>query len=121
MTVLQMHMGGPDVDSSGRAIHWHADPAVRIEYVATDADRQTIPYVEVTDAKGQVREYVADGYDTTRQIAQGERRTMDCIDCHNVVAHRIAPTAERAVDEAIVRRQDQPRAAVRPARRASGS
>ena len=26
---------------------------------------------------------------------------MDCIDCHNVVAHRISPTAERAVDEAI--------------------
>ena len=37
----------------------------------------------------------------TEQIAQGERRTMDCIDCHNVVAHRISPTAERAVDEAI--------------------
>ena len=26
---------------------------------------------------------------------------MDCIDCHNAVAHRISPTAERAVDEAI--------------------
>ena len=26
---------------------------------------------------------------------------MDCIDCHNVPAHRIAPTAEQAVDAAI--------------------
>ena len=26
---------------------------------------------------------------------------MDCLDCHNVVAHRIAPTAEEAVDRAM--------------------
>ena len=26
---------------------------------------------------------------------------MDCIDCHNAAAHRIAPTAEQAVDRAI--------------------
>ena len=26
---------------------------------------------------------------------------MDCIDCHNVVAHRMSPTPEQAVDEAI--------------------
>ena len=26
---------------------------------------------------------------------------MDCIDCHNVPAHRIAPTAEQAVDAAL--------------------
>ena len=59
MTVLQMHMSV--TTSSARAIHWHADPAVRVEYVATDAERQTIPYVRVTDAKGQIKEYVADG------------------------------------------------------------
>ena len=69
-------------------------------YVATDKDRQTIPWVQVTDAQGQVREYVTEGT-TPEQLAQGERRTMDCVTCHNVVAHRISPTAERAVDEAI--------------------
>ena len=31
----------------------------------------------------------------------GTRRRMDCIDCHNVVAHRIAPSAEQAVDRAM--------------------
>ena len=62
MTVLQMHMSGLR-PTSERAIHWHADPAVRVEYVSTDAERQTIPYVKVTDAKGQVKEFVADGYD----------------------------------------------------------
>ena len=100
-TILQMHVGGPGVPTpSGRAIHWHADPRVRIEYVSTDAERQTIPYVRVTNAQGQVREFTADGA-TPADIAKGQRRTMDCIDCHNVVAHRVAPTPEQAVDRAI--------------------
>ena len=34
---------------------------VRVEYVATDAERQTIPFVHVTDAKGQVKEFVGRG------------------------------------------------------------
>jgi nitrate/TMAO reductase-like tetraheme cytochrome c subunit len=100
-TILMMHVGGPGSPTpSGRAIHWHADPGTRIEYVATDHERQTIPYVKVTDATGNVREYFAEGA-TPDQIAKGERRTMDCIDCHNTVAHRIAPTPEGAVDAAI--------------------
>jgi hypothetical protein len=98
MTVLQMHLGVSS--SSKRAIHWHADPAVRIEYVSTDAERQTIPYVRVTDAKGSVKEYrAADA--TDQMISGGSRRTMDCVDCHNVVGHPISPTAEKAVDRAI--------------------
>ena len=98
MTVLQMHLSV--TKSSARAIHWHADPSVRVEYVATDAERQTIPYVRVTDAKGQVKEYVAtDAKDEA--IRAGERRTMDCIDCHNTVGHPISPTPEQAVDRAI--------------------
>jgi len=100
-TILQMLVGGPGVPtSSGRAIHWHADPRVQVEYVSTDAERQTIPYVRVTNAQGQVREYTAEGAKSA-DIAKGQRRTMDCIDCHNVVAHRVAETPEQAVDRAI--------------------
>lgn len=100
-TILQLYVGGPGSPaSSGRAIHWHADPSVRIEYVTTDSERQTIPYVKVTDAKGVVREYTAEGT-RPEQLAAGERRIMDCIDCHNVVAHRVMATPERAVDAAI--------------------
>ena len=100
-TVLHMFTGGPGKPTRvGRAIHWHADPRITMTYIATDKDRQTIPWVQVTDAQGQVREYVTEGT-TPEQLAQGERRTMDCVTCHNVVAHRISPTAERAVDEAI--------------------
>jgi hypothetical protein len=98
MTILQMHIGG--ASSSGRAIHWHANPANRVEYVATDATRETIPYVKVTTATGQVKEYRA--ADTTDQmIRDGERRTMDCVDCHNTVGHPISPTPEKALDQAI--------------------
>ena len=100
-TVLHMFTGGPGKPTRvGRAIHWHADPRITMTYIATDKDRQTIPWVQVTDAQGQVREYVTEGT-TPEQLAKGERRTMDCVNCHNVVAHRISPTAERAVDEAI--------------------
>jgi nitrate/TMAO reductase-like tetraheme cytochrome c subunit len=101
MTILQMMVGGPGQPAStGRAIHWHADPNVRIEFVFTDAERQTIPYVRYTDRNGVFKEYKAEGT-TDEQIAKGERRIMDCIDCHNVPAHQIAPTAEQAVDTAI--------------------
>jgi hypothetical protein len=100
-TILMMHVGGPGLPAtSGRAIHWHADPRVRIEFISTDTERQTIPYVAVTDAQGVVREYTAEGT-KPEDLVKGARRVMDCIDCHNVVAHRIAPSAEQAVDRAI--------------------
>jgi NapC/NirT cytochrome c family protein len=97
-TVLQMHMSASATQPRG--IHWHADPAVRVEYVATNADRQTIPYVRVTNADGLVKEYVATDAEGQTFDAR-PRRSMDCIDCHNTSGHPIAPTAERAIDRAI--------------------
>ena len=97
-TVLQLHLSG--ASSSGRAIHWHADPGIRIEYVATDAERQTIPFVRVTDAKGQVKEYVTP-HTADQVIRATDRRSMDCVDCHNTVGHPISATPEGAVDQAI--------------------
>ena len=100
-TELTMYVGGPGHPTeAGRAIHWHADPAVRVEYISTDEDRQTIPFVRVTNAKGEVKEYVVEGT-TSETLAAGTSRLMDCIDCHNAAAHRISPTAEQAVDRAI--------------------
>jgi hypothetical protein len=97
-TILQLHVASGS--SSGRAIHWHADPAIRIEYVATDEARQTIPYVKVIGPDRTVREYVsAEANEQT--IASGQRRMMDCLDCHNTIGHPIAQTPERGVDAAI--------------------
>lgn len=98
MTVLLMHVGR--ANPSGRAIHWHADPATRIEFASADPARQTITYVKATDAKGQVKEYFAPEADG-RAASSDQLRLMDCVDCHNMVGHRIAFTPELSVDAAI--------------------
>ena len=100
-TTLTLHVGGPgQKTASGRAIHWHADPRVRVEYVTTDPERQTIPLVRTINEKGETKEYVVEGT-KPETLAAGTTRTMDCIDCHNAAAHRISPTAEQAVNRAM--------------------
>ena len=100
-TTLALHVGGPtEKTAAGRAIHWHADPRVRVEYIATDPDRQNMPFVRATNEKGETKEYVVEGT-TPETLAAGATRTMDCIDCHNAAAHRISPTAEQAVNRAM--------------------
>jgi hypothetical protein len=103
VTTLRVHVGGGS-DRLGIAtgIHWHMNVANEIEYVATDRANQTIPYVRLKDRSGRVREYVVEGF-TADELATGERRRMDCMDCHNRPSHVIAPTAERAVNEAMAR------------------
>ena len=101
VTTLRVHVGGGN-ERLGTAdgIHWHMNVANRVEYIATDASRQNIPWVRVNDRFGQVREYAVSGV-TAEQLAQGERRAMDCMDCHNRPSHPIAASAERAVNEAL--------------------
>ena len=97
-TILQMHMGASA--ASPKSIDWHADPAVRVEYTATDAAKETIPYVKVTYADGRTKEFRAP--DAADQAASGGRRhTMDCRDCHNRVGHPFAASPEQGIDEAI--------------------
>ena len=103
VTNLQMHVGGGEGRLAAvRGIHWHANPATRVEYIATDETRQTIPYVKVTAADGAVREYKAEGA-TSELIASGKRRRMECMDCHNRSGHPTPATAARAVSEAFER------------------
>ena len=101
VTTLKVHVGGGD-ERRGLAtgIHWHMNVANDIEYIATDKARQTIPWVRIKDRNGEVREFVVAGT-TPEQLAKGERRRMDCMDCHNRPSHVIAPTPERAVNDAI--------------------
>lgn len=103
VTKLLVHVGGGS-ERLGIAsgIHWHMNVANRIEYVATDDKRQTIPYVKLTDRQGNVREYRVAGT-TDQQLASGQRRQMDCMDCHNRPSHPFSATPERAVDEAMAR------------------
>jgi hypothetical protein len=103
VTTLELHVGGGSERLGiANGIHWHMNLANVIEYVATDDKRQVIPYVRLTDRSGAVREYVAAGVEA-ETVSRGERRRMDCIDCHNRPAHTMAVSAERAVNEAMAR------------------
>ncbi len=100
-TTLRVHVGGGDErlgEVSG--IHWHMVLANTIEYIATDDKRQVIPWVQFTDRFGKKKVYKVDGV-TQQQLDSGERRTMDCVDCHNRPSHPFSPSADRAVDAAI--------------------
>ena len=104
-TALQLHVGGGSrALGIGTGIHWHMNLDNQIEYVATDSSRQTIPYVRFTGPDGEVREYVVEGT-TDAQVAQGVRRRMDCMDCHNRPAHTFSASPERAVDASIAQGQ----------------
>ena len=91
------HSGGGAVGIHGR----HLDLNSRVRYIATDRQRQTIPRVSYLDDGGKAVEFISsDAKPTAEQLAAGESRSMDCMDCHNRPAHTFqAP--ERAVDQAM--------------------
>jgi hypothetical protein len=99
VTTLRVHVGGGDGRlGAATGIHWHMNIANEIEFIATDRARQVIPYVRMKDRQGVVREWVIVGV-TPEQLAKGERRRMDCMDCHNHPSHSVMATPERAVNE----------------------
>ena len=76
-------------------IHWHINPDVKVEYLATDWERQEIPWVRYTNLKtGEQRVFTDDENppDSTL-LASGVVRTMDCMDCHNRPSHDYKPPA----------------------------
>jgi hypothetical protein len=96
-----MHVGGAfGGTGSGSGIHWHMNRGNQVEFVALDDERQQIPYVRVTTASGEVREYFAEGT-TAADIEGRPRRRMDCLDCHSRPSHTFAASPEREVDRAI--------------------
>lgn len=99
-TLLRIHIGGMSGDGQPSGIHWHVAEQNVVEYIALDAARQQIGYVKWTDASGRTQEYFAEGV-TEAQLAQGEWRRMDCVDCHNRPAHTFARSADRAVNDAM--------------------
>ncbi|MDE3150137.1 MAG: NapC/NirT family cytochrome c [Acidobacteriota bacterium] len=96
-TVLILHLGGEDSLSHLSGIHGvHLG---HIEYVATDPTRTNIPWVEKRNADGS--ETVFSSLPAGNSAPKGERRVMDCIDCHNRAAHTFV-TAGEAIDSAMV-------------------
>jgi Ni/Fe-hydrogenase b-type cytochrome subunit len=90
--------GGAPAAASQMGIHWHV--AGKVEYVATDADRQKIPWVRAVDPlTGEAQVYTSRPGGSAAP-PPGEIRTMDCVDCHNRPSHILQPP-DRAVDEAL--------------------
>ncbi len=81
-TIVLLHLGGRDSLSNLSGIH--GAHLGHIEYIATDKGRQQIPWVKKWNNDGSTTEYVSSD---AKGAVQGERRVMDCIDCHNRAAH----------------------------------
>jgi hypothetical protein len=87
-TALVMKIGGR-TSSGSVGIHGrHLDDGSRIHYISTDERRQVIPVVYYTDDTGKTVEYISTDIKVSKQeLEKGEKRTMDCIDCHNRPTH----------------------------------
>jgi len=70
-------------------IHWHINPDVKIEYIASSRTREKLPWVKYTNLKtGEEQVYVEPEHLLTEQEMDSlQTRTMDCLDCHNRPSH----------------------------------
>jgi nitrate/TMAO reductase-like tetraheme cytochrome c subunit len=94
-TMVLLHLGGRDSLSHLTGIHGvHLG---HIEYITADPTRTDIPWVQRTNPDGSLTEFstTAGG-----AMPKGERRVMDCIDCHNRAAHTFQ-TPEDALNRAM--------------------
>lgn len=95
-SVIVLHLGGQDSLSHLTGIHGvHLG---HIEYITTDSSRTTIPWVQRRNADGSETTFTASAL--KGEEPKGERRVMDCIDCHNRAAHTFV-TPEDALNRAM--------------------
>lgn len=97
---MLLRVGGGQADRDGHfgGIHWHMNVANKVEYYATDHQRQQIPWIRTTSKDGKVTVYKTP--DFKGEPPADKIRAMDCLDCHNRPAH-VMQTANQAVEEAM--------------------
>jgi nitrate/TMAO reductase-like tetraheme cytochrome c subunit len=87
---IQLRMKtSPEHSSKGQqeGIHWHINPNVQIDYIATDAKREVIPWVRyINKVTGDTVIY----HDQNEPLEEAgvdtlPMRLMDCMDCHNLL------------------------------------
>lgn len=99
-TVDSVKIGGRSWNGTVGIHGAHVNAAGHMDYVATDR-RQTIPQVTYTAPDGKVTVYNStDAPAKPEDLAKGEHRLMDCVDCHNRPTH-IFQLPERALDLAM--------------------
>ncbi|MGO8816172.1 MAG: NapC/NirT family cytochrome c [Terriglobia bacterium] len=85
-TVLLVHIGGRNPDS--KLVGIHGRHLGLVSYLPADGKRQEIPWVSYRNADGTTTEYASTETPPKADlVAHGERRTMDCMDCHNRPTH----------------------------------
>ena len=84
-------------------IHWHINPDVKIEYMASDEKRGVIPWVKYTNLKTGEETIYEDSENklSQAQMDSMEVRVMDCLDCHNRPSHNYK-VPQNFIDEYIV-------------------
>jgi hypothetical protein len=98
-SVLVLRIGGHGAGGAAGIHGRHLDRSDRIQYLA-DEKRQVISRVRYRGDDGSLVEYAAEAAGTDGQAAEGEWRSMDCMDCHNRPTHAFE-LPERAVDRAL--------------------
>lgn len=95
---LAMKTGGGNIQTgTSSGIHWHVNPANEVTYVSIDSQRQVIPVVYMKLGDGSVDEFTTTDEFDVAKLSTGEKRTMDCIDCHNRPTH-IYRTPEESIN-----------------------
>ncbi len=97
-TYLIMKTGGGDArEGLGLGIHWHV--ANTVEYYSDDGMQQEIPFIRVHNADGTTTEYtdIESDFDLAT-VDEAELQQMDCITCHNRIAHDFK-SPEDAMDD----------------------
>jgi len=92
-SLTMLHVGGRD--SFGRLSGIHGAHMGKIQYISTDSGNQAISWVGKTEDNGSVTQFVSGD---PKKLVTGQKRTMDCIDCHNSVGHTFT-TPEDALNE----------------------
>lgn len=94
--------GGSPTTGMAAGIHWHMNIANEVSYIATDEQRQVIPWVQLKDRNGTVTVYRdVRAAPPDEELASIPRRVIDCVDCHNRPSHVYIPP-NRAVNESFV-------------------
>lgn len=98
--------GGTHREGLGKGIHWHIENDV--DYIFTDSSnlQQEIPWVRVTYADtGETEVFVDTEANLPADFAEQNAenlRTVDCMTCHNRVAHKFDNPSD-ALDDAMAR------------------
>ena len=96
---------GPEFKSIGNTegIHWHINKNFKIEYASDTRNRESIPWIKLTNLKtGEVKVFLDQKNPLSKKVPDTlEVRTMDCMDCHNRASH-LFKSAPDYIDNAFV-------------------